>query len=487
MTQQSQSNTASTPAGTGPVRLHRALGLWHLIIIGMVIVQPTAPMGIYGVISNKGHGHVVTCIFIAMIAMLFTAIGYGRMARIYPSAGSAYTYVGQEIHSGLGYVVGWSTMLAYLLNPLICTAFCAKAAMNILPGILNMIPGLANISPGLSFYFWILFFAGFFTWTNLRGIKTSAKMDEALCIGMTIVVVLFLACVIRTVCGVHYDPNFFTLPFYDPAYFKPSYLYAGTSIAVLSYIGFDAVSTLSEEVENPRRNIMLATVLLCLIAGLMSGLEVYAAQLIWGSKPFPSNVVESAFAMVSRLAGGVVLFQIINFTLLVANMGSGMGSQLAAGRLLYGMGRGNALPKSFFGVIARKHRIPRNNILLIGAIAVAGSGLMELFSAKLGGGAYEIGAQCLVFGTLVAFMGVNASSFVHLCRHRESKGMISLLVSLIIPLLGFIICAILWGSVSYASMVMGGLWLVIGIAYGFVRTKGFRAELVNFDIPPDVD
>ena len=118
---------------------------------------------------------------------------------------------------------------------------------------------------------------------------------------------------------------------------------------------------------NPRRNILLATVLVCLITGLLSGLEVYAAQLIWGSKPFPSDQVESAFALVSRQVGGVVLFQIVNFTLLVANMGSGMGSQLAAGRLLYGMGRGNALPKSFFGAIEPKRRIPRNNIVAVGA------------------------------------------------------------------------------------------------------------------------
>ncbi len=134
MTNQENNDSASAPSGGG-ARLHRTLGLWNLIIIGMVIIQPTAPMGIYGVISNKAHGHVVTTIFIAMIAMLFTAIGYGRMARIYPSAGSAYTYVGQEIHSALGYVVGWGTVLAYLLNPLICTAFCAKAAMNIIPGL----------------------------------------------------------------------------------------------------------------------------------------------------------------------------------------------------------------------------------------------------------------------------------------------------------------------------------------------------------------
>jgi putrescine importer len=121
---------------------------------------------------------------------------------------------------------------------------------------------------------------------------------------MVVVVVLFLACVVRTVWGMHHDPGFFTHPFYDPATFKTSYLFAGTSVAVLTYIGFDAISTLSEEVENPRRNIMLATVLVCVIAGLLSALEVYAAQLIWGSKPFPSNMVETAFAQVSGRAGG---------------------------------------------------------------------------------------------------------------------------------------------------------------------------------------
>ena len=165
---------------TKAASLHRTLGLWNLIIIGMVIIQPVAPMGIYGVISNKAHGHVVTTILIAMVAMLFTAISYGRMARIYPSAGSAYTYVGQEMHSALGYVVGWGMVMDYLINPLICTAICAKLTMNIIPGI--------------SFYIWVLLFAVLFTWTNLRGVKTSARMNEVLCAGMVVVVVLFLAC-----------------------------------------------------------------------------------------------------------------------------------------------------------------------------------------------------------------------------------------------------------------------------------------------------
>ncbi len=451
-----------TTSSAGVVRLQRSLGLWNLIIIGMVIVQPTAPMGIYGVISNKAHGHVVTTILIAMVAMLFTAVSYGRMARVYPSAGSAYTYVGQAIHPALGYAVGWAMVLDYLLNPLICTAFCAKAAMNIVPG--------------LNFYVWILIFAGFFTWANLRGVKTSAQLNEALCAGMTIVVLIFLAGAARTVWSMQHDPGFFTRPFYEPGLFQPSAILAGTSVAVLSYIGFDAVSTLSEEVRNPRRNIMLATVLVCLITGVLSGVEVYAAQLVWGSKPFASGEVESAFALLSRRVGGAILFQLINFTLLVANLGSGMGAQLAAGRLLYGMGRGNALPGRFFGAIEPRRHVPRNNIVLVGVLALAGAGILEFFASRLGGGAYEIGAQALNFGALISFMGVNVSSFVHQWRTGTRT-----VFGLGVPVLGFLVCGLLWANLSRPAFLAGSIWLAAGLAYGAVRTRGFRAELVRFE------
>ena len=465
--QQSAGIALSGSAGQNEAHLRRGLKLWNLIIIGMVIVQQTAPMGIYGVISNKAHGHVVTTILIAMVAMLFTAISYGRMARIYPSAGSAYTYVGQEMHPALGYVVGWSMVMDYLLNPLICTAFCAKAAMNIVPG--------------LSYYVWILIFAAFFTWTNLRGIKTSARLNEAMCLGMVIVVLIFLAGVARTLWHVHHDAGFFTHPFYQPESFQLSALFSGTSVAVLTYIGFDAVSTLSEEVENPRRNIMLGTVLVCLIAGLLSGLEVYAAQLVWGAKPFASDQVESAFALLSRQVGGAVLFQLINCTLLVANMGSGMGAQLAAGRLLYGMGRGNALPRSFFGVIDAKHFVPRNNIVLVGAFAVTGAAILEFFANRLGGGAYEIGAEALNFGAFIAFMGVNAASFIH--HRRSEKG--HRLSGYVVPALGFLICGFIWFHLSHPALVLGAVWMAAGIAYGAIRTRGFSAQLVTFEIPAE--
>ncbi|MEO6922792.1 MAG: APC family permease [Bryocella sp.] len=452
-------------SGTEKPGLRRVLGLWNLVIIGLVIVQPTAPMGIYGVISNKAHGHVVTTILIAMVAMLLTAISYGKMARVYPSAGSAYTYVGREIHPACGYIVGWSMVMDYLLNPLICTAFSAKAAMNILPGI--------------SYYIWILVFAAFFTWINLRGVQTSARMNEALCAAMVLVVVIFLGSVIHMVWNSQHDPGYFTRPFYQPETFNLQSIFAGTSVAVLTYIGFDALSTLSEETENPRRNILLATVLVCLITGILSGLEVYAAQLVWGAKPFPPGQVESAFAMVARQVGGVVLFQIMNFTLLIANMGSGMGSQLAAGRLLYGMGRGNALPKKFFSAIDPKNGIPRNSILLVGSLAMLGAALLEFFANRLGGGAYEIGAQALNFGAFIAFMGVNAAAFVHYWLSGRQRSISNFLV----PVVGFVVCFVIWLNLSKTALILGAVWMTVGTVYGAIRTRGFRSTLVTFDAP----
>lgn len=454
------------PSGSGEVGPHlspratlkRSLSLWNLIIIGIVIVQPIAPMGIYGVISDEARGHVVTTILIAMVAMLFTAVSYGKMARAYPTAGSAYTYVGREIHPALGYVTGWAMVMDYILNPLICTVICSRLTQNILPGI----------------PYWALAigFAGGFTALNLRAIQTSARINEALAAGMMIVVVIFFAFVIRFLWGLHqHGAAFFTQPFYNPDTFSFHRVFRGTSIAVLTYIGFDGISTLSEEAENPRRDILLATVLVCVVTGVFSSLEVYAAQLVWGTKPFPPEMVVSAFPLVARQAGGFFLFHLVNFTILIANVGSGMGAQLAAARLLYGMGRSDALPRKFFGAIEPKRRIPMNNLILIGAIALAGAFFIT----------YDQGAEMLNFGAFIAFMGVNAAAFVrYFWRATERRW-----TNFLFPLLGFAICFFIWLHLSRTAKIAGSAWIVVGLIYGAVKTGGFRADLVQFEMPAD--
>jgi len=450
--------TSTTPASGAPARLRRVLGLWDLIIIGIVIIQPIAPMGIYGVISNDARGHVVTTILIAMVAMLFTAVSYGKMARAYPSAGSAYTYVGQELNPALGYVTGWAIVMDYILNPLICTIICSQLTQNILPF--------------LPYWVLVLFYAGAFTLLNSRGIQTSARINDVMAAGMSIVVVIFFVFVVRFLWNLHeFGQGFFTHPFYNPATFSFKSVFHGTSVAVLTYIGFDAISTFSEEVENPRRNIMLATVLVCLITGVLASLEVYAAQLVWRDQPFPADKITSAFPLVAQTAGGYFLFQLINFTILIANIGSGMGSQLGAARLLYGMGRSDGIPKKFFGAIDPKSRVPRNNVIFVGVIALIGSFLIT----------YDQGADLLNFGALLAFMGVNIAALVRYYFRAEEKN----ILNLISPLLGFLICAFIWSQLSGPALKLGAVWMAVGIAYGAIRTRGFQSELVNFDIPSD--
>src|SRR2546423_11246241 len=125
----------STTTTSSAPRLRRTLTLWDLILYGVIVIQPVAPMSVFGVLSERGRGHVVTAILIAMVAMLFTGISYGRMARAYPSAGSAFTYVAQAIHPALGYVTGWSMVMDYVLNPLICTIWCSQPPHDFVPGV----------------------------------------------------------------------------------------------------------------------------------------------------------------------------------------------------------------------------------------------------------------------------------------------------------------------------------------------------------------
>jgi amino acid transporter len=230
---------------------------------------------------------------------------------------------------------------------------------------------------------------------------------------------------------------------------------------VLTYIGFDGISTLSEEVHNPRRNILLATVLVCLITGLLASVQVYFAQLIWPETTFPDQ--DTAFVYIAGKAGGQWLFFTLNMALLVASIGSGSGAQLGASRLLYGMGRDNAIPKKFFAALHPRTRVPSNNIILVGAVTLAGAFLLT----------YPLGAQLLNFGALIAFMGVNVSSFVRHFIHNRKRNF----VDFIVPLLGFSICFYLWLSLGFSAKLAGLCWLTAGVLYGAYRTSWFRKPL----------
>ena len=432
--------------------LRRSLKLWHLVIYGIIIVQPTAPMGIYGVVSNIAHGHVAAAVLIAMFAMLLTAVSYGRMARVYPRAGSAFSYVSEELNPRLGYIVGWAMLMDYILNPIICVIWCSEAAR--------------NFEPRVPYLFWVVAFALLSTFLNTRGIQTSSRVNAVLSIVMSLVVVLFLGEGVRYILAVVHPTGADLLhPFYNPTTFVPSALFHGTSVAVLTYIGFDGISTMAEEVENPRRNILIATVLTCLIIGVLSMAEVYVAQLAWPARqPFPPNMVDTAFVFVASRVGGPFLFKLLNATLLVANMGSCIAAQFGASRLMYGMGRSNSLPAKIFGAIDPRHQVPRNNVLIVGAIALGGALLLS----------YEQGAELLNFGAFIAFIGVNIAALVHYKFRSKEK----VAFPFLIPAVGAAVCAFIWWNLSVNAKILGVAWIIVGVlvAWAMRKSKGNHAE-----------
>jgi amino acid transporter len=443
------SSTQAQPA----TKLRRTLGLREIVFMGVVMIQPTAPMPLFGVAYQEARGHVVTVVLMAMVAMLFTAISYGRMARAYPSAGSAYSYVANEIHPAAGFATGWSMLMDYVLNPMICTIWCSKAAMLIIPGI--------------PYWLWTIFFAGLFTVLNLRGIQATARTNIMLTLAMLAVVAAMLIATVRYVLALeNFNLAFFTRPFYDPATFSLGALSTGASLAVLTFIGLDGISTLSEETHNPRRNILLGTVYTCLIIGALSAIEVYAGQLVWpAGKPFPD--VDTAYVHVAGLAGGMVLFHVVNFTLIVATIGSGAGAVLAGARLLFGMGRDKALPSRFFSYLDPRKAIPRNNVIFIGILALLGSHLMS----------YQLGAELLNFGAFIGFMGVNLSSLLRYWVRGEDRSW----SHLVVPALGFLICLYMWLSLRTPAQIAGLCWLAAGMIFGAWKTRGFKLKLLTFD------
>ncbi|MBN7138557.1 amino acid transporter [Lysobacter enzymogenes] len=446
----SQSTSRAMSAAPAALHLKRSLTLRDLILFGVIAIQPVAPMASFGVLYESGRGHVVTMVLIAMLAMLLTGISYGRMAQVYPSAGSAFAYVSRAIHPAFGWATGWSMLMDYVLNPVICTIWCAQQAF--------------QLAPAVPLWLWKVGFAAFFTLLNIRGVRSSARTNAWLAAGMGVVVVLVFVAAIGHLTGERLDASALIRPFYDPSTFAISTLMHGTSIAVLTYIGFDGISTLSEEVENPRRNILLATVLTCLAIGVLAAAEVYLAQLVWPAGQAFASVETAYVEAVSRAWAPLAL--ILGVTLLVANFGSGMAAQMGAARLLYSMGRSGALPGRAFATLDPDTRVPRNNVIFVGSIVMVGAFLMS----------FSLGAEMLNFGALLGFMGVNMAAFLHYFVRAKRRTF----WNAALPLAGFVVCFVLWISLSLPAKLIGAAWIALGVAIGAWRTNGFRRKF-DFD------
>jgi amino acid transporter len=346
-------------------------------------------------------------------------------------------------------------LLDYVLQPLLNVVWISAALQS---RYLHSVP----------YFVTALFVIVFMTALNLNGIKTSARTNKLLMFAMCLVIAGFFYFAIRYLFHMdRWAGIFSTEPFYNPKTFDPHLIWGATSFAALTYIGFDGITTLSEDVKNPRRNILLATVLVCVVTGILSGVEVYLGQRIWPDWHTFSNL-ETAFMDVCNRAGGPVLFQAMGGILILAALGSGITGGLGAARLLFGMGRDGVLPRSFFAHLSPKSNTPTYNILLIGAVAYFGAiGLNYI------GSAYEHAGELLNFGAFLAFMGVNLSVFWHFTILNRKERRPRIFIDAVLPLLGFAFCGLIWLNLNIIAKIAGGIWFAIGLSYLCITTRGF--------------
>jgi amino acid transporter len=440
-----------------PPHLRRVLKLWDLVFYGIVLIQPIAPVGIFGIVQKLSRGHVSTAVLAAMAAMMLTAFSYGRMAGIYPSAGSAYTYVSRGLNPYVGSLVGWAMLLDYLVIPIVNTVYPALT--------------FKRLFPEIPYAAWAVLIVGITIFLNLLGIRFTARANEALLAVVSVVVVAFFFSAVRYLFHLHGLGGLISLqPFYNSKTFDFGALRTATSLAALTYIGFDGVTTLAEEVENPKRTVPIATVLVCVICGSLSVLEVYLGHLAWPNYNSFRNI-ETGFIDVCARVGGVALFQAMAVILIVACFGTGLAGIAGAARLLYGMGRDDVLPRRFFARVDSKRNIPAFNIVLIGLVTLVGALLIS----------YERSAELLNFGAFLAFMGVNITCIRHFCISPQVGRRRNLLTDFLAPGFAFLFCAGIWWSLPRPAKWAGGVWFIGGFIYAAIRTRGFRLE------PPKMD
>lgn len=455
--------SATLPPISKPIAtpsLHRSLGIWHVIIIGLSYIQPTTLFDTFGMVSDASRQHVPMSYVLALIAILLTSLSYGQMIRAYPSSGSAYTYTQKSINPALGFMVGWSSWLDYLLMPMV----------NIVLAVIYF----SALFPEVNTWFWVVAFTAIMTGVNLFGAKIVAYFNSWIVAGQLLIIAFFTYLVYSKLSqglnaeGVIDPASAYQLwslaPFFN-ATTEIAPLIAGATILCFSFTGFDSLSTLAEETKDAKNKLPKAIFLTSLITGIIFIVSTYFIQLYFSGNP--ANYFEDIDATqpaILLLVGGS-LFQSIVLTFgIVTVVASGISAHAGVSRLMYVMGRDGVISKRIFGYIHPRLKTPVFNILIAGGIALMG-GFVDL----------DFVVHMISFGALTAFSFVNLSViFKYAIRDKHLRTPKEVFFNLIAPVLGFITIFIMWLNVESTSLYAGLTWGAIGFAYLLWLTKGFK-------------
>lgn len=431
---------------------HRVLKLRHLVAFGLAYLAPTVVFNYYGIATTLTGGMMALAYLVTMVAMFFTAFSYAQMVRAYPVAGSAYTYVQRSVHPWVGFATGWVLLLDYLLLPMICY---------LLFGIY-----MNEYVPDIPVFVWVISAAAFGAVINTVGVKVSGRINVVLISAQVIFCIVLVALIAGfVVAGGGSGHLFVPEALLNVATFNGGNLLWAASILSVSFLGFDAVSTLAEETQEPRRVVPKAILIVCVGAGLGFAVISYFLQIAWPSAY--SDLTDpdvGIFELLPRV-GGDGLTTAFLITDQTASILCAMAAIAAVSRVLYGMGRDRLLPERFFGRLSGRFGTPVNNILLTSVIALTA----VFYSDNL------LGAASLTsFGAITGFIAVNYAVISHYFIRERRRSGADAFRFLVLPVLGIAINIVLWVNIDNSAKILGLVWLVIGIIYLAFVTRGFQ-------------
>lgn len=438
--------------------LKRVLTLRNLVFFGISYLAPTVIFNQYGVLTTTTQGMMALSCLITILAVMFTAYSYSQMVKVYPVAGSAYTYVQRAINPHLGFLTGWVVLLDYVLIPMMCY-LCVGMYMN-------------RFVPQVPTSVWIIVSIIAMTIINVVGIEAASRFNTMIMVLQFAFTLLFIGIVIKFILGGGGAGTLLSAEnIYDPKDFTQPGLLAGAAIMAISFLGFDAVTTVAEETIEPEKNTGKAIFIICLGAGVVFTLIAYIAQLAWPDAwkqmADPNTGIFDLFGHIHAGYMSTTFLVIDN----CASLACALTATAAVARILYGMGRDGSLPKKFFGYVHPKFQTPVCNLILVSVLSLSA----VIFSDNL------YAALSLVsFGALTAFILVNVSVvFQYVIKDKKRKAA-DLFRYLLLPCCGAFISAYLWTNIGTAGKIVGGCWLLIGIIYSAVTTSFWKK------LPPEL-
>lgn len=439
--------------------LKRALSFWDLVIYGMIFMVPIAPFGVYGYVSDGAKGMVALAYMIGMFGMIFTAFSYARMSEAFPVAGSVYAYAQRGINEYVGFIAGWSILLDYILVPSLLYLVSAAA--------------LGALIPSVPIWVWLILFIGINTIINIRGIEFTAGANRIILVAEFIVLAIFIVVGLVALKNGMGAGGLTMKPIYDPENFSLSTVMGAVSIAVLSFLGFDGISTLSEEVKGCEKTgnklVGRATVSALLFVGSLFIIQTWIASDLGRGMNFDN--LDIAFYQIAGAAGGVWLK---NLTIIATAFSWGIANALAAqaaiSRVLFSMARDKKLPL-VLSKVHPKYKTPYISTIFVAIISL-GVGLF--FQSQIANLTVLVN-----FGALVSFLLLHISVINHYIIREKSKHYFK---HLIMPIIGFAVIAYVLYGMDMAAIKLGSVWIVIGIIYLAVLTLILKQKPTSIEL-----